>query len=325
MKICAPLADLKELPSLLELGVKEFYAGVFSSPEPEPYKTLLSPSRRYGEKAHLKDFSQLEKAASRCRSKGAKLFLTLNERYAPSRIPALLESAREAQKAGADALILGDLSFLLELRQAGIDLPLFMGVGGNIFNPAALSFYQKLGVKRVILPRQLSICEIRHMCRNNPGLELEAFVFRGLCPYLDGFCRFWHGVNQALDKKPLNDLGCGFSYRAQLRGSEKTVKPLRAAYQKTVNRRQSYTGCGLCALWEFSRLGIASLKIVGREIPLKDKIEGVEVVKTALEKLNEPGLTGEEFRAFCRESYRKFYLKPCEAKACYYPELQAGK
>jgi len=324
MKICAPLADVNELNPLLDLGVEEIYAGLLTQMWEEKFGLVLSSSRRYGSSAHLKDLRQLQTAVKACDGRGAKFFLTLNERYEEEQFPALLEIIKAAEQLGVKALILGDLGFLLYLREKQILMPLFMGVGGNVFNLQALSLCRELGVSRVILPRQLTLKEIKTFRQTFPYMEMETFIFRGLCPYIDGLCRFWHGINATLGIEQ-EDLGCGLNYRIKFTTRGRISPELTKRYRQVINHRQSFTGCGLCALWEFHHTGIDSVKIVGREIPGPDKIAGVKVVKKALDIVKQNLLSREEFREFCRESYRKFYRKNCREIACYYPELPAGK
>lgn len=76
-------------------------------------------------------------------------------------------------------------------RQAGFEGGLFLSTLANLTHPEALRQALALGASRVILPRELSIDEIRQMGEACPeGLDLECFVHGALCYCVSGRC-YW--------------------------------------------------------------------------------------------------------------------------------------
>ncbi|MCL5035547.1 MAG: U32 family peptidase [Chloroflexi bacterium] len=318
LKICAPLSRTDETIPLIEAGAGEIYTGLLPPGWNREYGLVCSPTRRYGRSAHLARLEELERVVRDAHSRGVVVFLAQNERYSAEQEPEVIKLVKGAEAVGIDAVILGDVAFLLALKRAGLKTRLFMGTGGNIFNTASARFFMDAGVSRVIVPRHIRIPEIRKLRRDLPGLELESFIFRGLCPYIDGMCRFQHGINQVLGREPLEDIACGLDFHVEIENdcSRKLKKELGERY----SRRQSFTGCGLCALYDLADAGIGSFKVVGREMPSREKIEGVETVKKIIDLL-QTGISKKEFMKACHDAYLEFYEERCIRKACYYPEL----
>ena len=318
IRICAPLSRTDETLPLIKAGAREIYTGLLPPGWNREYGLVCSPTRRYGQSAHLTGLEELEKVVRDAHSHGVTVFLAQNERYSAEQEPEVIKLVMGAEAVGVDVAILGDTAFLLALKRAGVKMRLFMGTGGNVYNSSTARFFQEQGISRVILPRHIRLSEIRAIHRNLPGLELESFIFRGLCPYMDGMCRFQHGINQVLEREPLEDIACGLSFRVELPGA--CDPEIQKNLEEKYSRRQSFTGCGLCALYDLVRTGIRSFKIVGREMPFKEKVEGVEVVKNMVDLL-QTGISREDFFSACRDAYLEFYEEPCTRKACYYPEL----
>ncbi|MCD6309078.1 MAG: U32 family peptidase [Candidatus Eremiobacteraeota bacterium] len=317
-RICGPLSRTDETLPLIEAGVKEIYTGILPEGWNDEYGLVCSPTRRYGRSAHLPGLEELEVVVRDAHSHGVEVYLAQNERYSAEQEPGVVELVKGAEAIGVDAAILGDVAFLLALKKAGVKMRLFMGTGGNIFNTSSGRFFMEQGISRVILPRHIRIQEIRAIHRNLPELELESFVFRGLCPYIDGMCRFQHGINQMLEREPVEDIACGLDYKVNIHGD--CPPEIEKSLQDKYTRRQSFTGCGLCALYDLAELGIRSFKIVGREMPSREKIEGVEVVKKMTDLL-ETGISRDDFFDACHTAYEEFYEERCTPRACYYPEL----
>lgn len=105
----------------------------------------------------------------------------------PAADPWKLAVAR-TEDAGADAVILADLAVLDHAATHHPGLRLHLSVQAAAATPEAIGFYaQTFGVKRVVLPRVLSVEEIARL-NQAITVETEAFVFGGLCPMTEGRC-----------------------------------------------------------------------------------------------------------------------------------------
>ncbi|MET3665507.1 peptidase U32 family protein [Caulobacter sp. 1776] len=90
--------------------------------------------------------------------------------------------------AGADAVIVADIGVLAYAKQAYPDLRLHLSVQAAANSLDAIRFYaESFGVRRVVLPRVMSAPEIAVLAQQT-SVELEAFVFGGLCVMAEGRC-----------------------------------------------------------------------------------------------------------------------------------------
>ena len=94
----------------------------------------------------------------------------------------------DAEAAGADAVILADTGLLAHTAEHHPDLRRHLSVQAAAANPDAINFYAAaFGVRRVVLPRVLSVQEITAINREI-DVETEVFVFGGLCVMAEGRC-----------------------------------------------------------------------------------------------------------------------------------------
>ncbi|MAG96083.1 MAG: protease [Rhodospirillaceae bacterium] len=94
----------------------------------------------------------------------------------------------DAAALGADALILADIGLLDYCCQNQPDLRRHLSVQASASNPEAIGFYaREFGVRRVVLPRVLTLAEIAELNRAIE-VETEVFAFGGLCVMAEGRC-----------------------------------------------------------------------------------------------------------------------------------------
>ncbi|MDB4273647.1 U32 family peptidase [bacterium] len=97
-------------------------------------------------------------------------------------------AADTAVRCGADAVIAADLAVLDHMARAHPDVRLHLSVQAAAATPEAIAFYaETFGVRRVVLPRVLSVQEIAAL-NHAIAVETEVFVFGGLCVMTEGRC-----------------------------------------------------------------------------------------------------------------------------------------
>jgi putative protease len=89
---------------------------------------------------------------------------------------------------GPDALIMADPGLILLVRERWPELPIHLSVQANTVNAAAVRFWQRQGLSRVILSRELSLDEVAEIRQACPDMELEVFVHGALCIAYSGRC-----------------------------------------------------------------------------------------------------------------------------------------
>ena len=90
-----------------------------------------------------------------------------------------------------DALIIQDLGLLRVLKQRYPDLVIHCSTQMHLHNSHSVSFVEKLGVKRIVLARELNLKQIK-MIRSKTSLEIETFIHGALCTSYSGQCYYSH-------------------------------------------------------------------------------------------------------------------------------------
>ena len=185
--------------------------------------------KRYSARMETKNFTaaELEKLTRLAKGRGVKVYLALNSLLKADELDTF---AAELKQVSAyirpDALIVQDLAVVRLARQLGFAGEIHLSTLANVSFPAALKMIRKnLQVDRVVLPRELSIDEIKTMAGQCPeDLTLEVFVHGALCYGISGRC-YWSSY-----------LGGKSGLRGQC------VQPCRRYYSQG-NRNQKYFSC----------------------------------------------------------------------------------
>lgn len=121
--------------------------------------------------------------------RGVKVYIALNVIPHNDDVEKIIAAAKEACVLKVDAAIVADLGTLIALRENVPELDIHVSTQANIVNTATASAFYKLGAKRVVLARELSIDEIKEIRGKTPvGLELEMFVHGAMCVSYSGRC-----------------------------------------------------------------------------------------------------------------------------------------
>jgi putative protease len=86
-----------------------------------------------------------------------------------------------------DAFIISDPGVLSITKEICPGVPVHLSTQSGCFNSAAMKFWQKFGISRFILPRELNIGQIRYLSRN-VAAETEVFVHGAMCVSISGRC-----------------------------------------------------------------------------------------------------------------------------------------
>ena len=177
-EILAPAGDEAAFLAALAAGADAVYLGL----------------KHFSARMEAENFSiaQLARLTSLAHENGAKVYVAMNTLLKPDEsVKAGRLINRLAGIVKNDGLIIQDLALFALAHQAGFEGGLFLSTLANISSPAGLSASASLGAARVILPRELSIDEIRMMGEScPPGMGLEVFVQGALCYCVSGRC-YW--------------------------------------------------------------------------------------------------------------------------------------
>ncbi|MBA7640609.1 hypothetical protein ES703_48279 [subsurface metagenome] len=324
MKLLSPVDKVDEVEEIIEAGADELFCGLLTEEWHSKY-IAGAISRRPGGGANFTTFDALQDCINIAHSHGVPVFLTLNEHYyTPVQYPYVLDYVDRVVSMGIDGMMVADLALLLTLKQRGVHarIKIIISTGGTVFNSEAVRFYQDLGAGRVILPRHLTLEEIKDINDRVAEIELETFIFNSRCPNVDGFCTFQHGL---ADKSimPLYQNACMLPYdiTAAVQGDvdEEKISWKRQHIWQTVHVDDH--PCGACALYELGGMNITSVKIVGRGNPTARKIADVKYLRLLMDFLENKKPGKEEFRKVAQKMYLDTYNRPCRVYLCYYPEV----
>jgi collagenase-like PrtC family protease len=334
MEINSPISHVDEIAPLVAAGARELYCGVVPSNWVAQFNTG-AVNRRYF--ANFPGLSEVAKGVEAAHALGAKLFMVLNaQHYGDAQLDALVELGASFQRMGGDAVIVADMTLILALRERVPALAVHVSSVASCRNSAAVALYRDLGVRRVILPRDVTLDEIETIARRAPDVEIEAFVLNDGCVFEEGVCHTIHlpkklGGPICIDSyqfETVNAAGEPMPHRAARRLLENDEDYKRWLWYRfgcgfsTTDNGFPYGPCGLCAIHRLQQSGVASIKIAGREGATGRKVKSVEMVRRVLDRARDGADAAEvaatavgirDTPAHCRSGYM-----------CYYPEVRHG-
>jgi collagenase-like PrtC family protease len=131
---------------------------------------------------------ELAHAVQYAHQRGARVFAAINTFPRAGAIEIWHSAVDDAARIGIDAIIVADIGLLSYAAERHPDLRRHLSVQAAAANPDAIRFYaETFGVKRVVLPRVVTVAEIAAINAEIP-CETEVFVFGGLCVMAEGRC-----------------------------------------------------------------------------------------------------------------------------------------
>lgn len=173
-ELLAPAGDLDRMRTAFDYGADAIYAG-------QP---------RYSLRARNNDFSMdnIAIGINEAHARGKKFFVASNISPHNAKVKTYMADMAPIIAMQPDALIMSDPGLILMVREKWPEMPVHLSVQANTVNFATVKFWQAMGLKRVILSRELSLDEIEEIRQLCPDIELEVFVHGALCIAYSGRC-----------------------------------------------------------------------------------------------------------------------------------------
>ncbi len=131
---------------------------------------------------------ELAEALDYAHTRGAKVLLAVNTYAKAGNGDSWIQAVDNAARLKVDAIIMADIGLLAYAKETHPDLRLHLSVQASASNPAAINHYvQEFGIRRVVLPRVLTLPEIRRI-NERIDIKTEVFAFGGMCPMAEGRC-----------------------------------------------------------------------------------------------------------------------------------------
>lgn len=239
IELLSPVGDFECLKAAVQNGADSVYFGAdtFSA-------------RAF---AHNFNLENLKKVIHYAKIRGVKTNLTLNTLIKDNEWESALNLAKNAYEFGIDAIIVQDLGLATKLIKLFPDLPIHASTQMTVHSLNGALELQKLGFKRIILARELSMNEIDYICKNT-DIEIECFAHGALCISYSGQCLFSSMLGS----------------RSGNRG--KCAQPCRLPYTLFENNKKINSGYLLSTrdlysldyIPSFLQAGVKCLKIEGR-------------------------------------------------------------
>lgn len=318
MKILVPLNDANYLSRYIDAGADEFYLGFYDNTWIKRFGKYSDINRMsgFGALANKYNFEQAIEISKQIKSYNRSVFLTLNaNNYSISEIDYICSNYfPKIKNSDIDGIIVSGIGLAKLAVTNGIQ-PVASTMCG-IYNSDIADIYIKCGIKRLIIPRDVSLNEIMTMCKKHKDAEYEVFFMRNGCIFSDSYCLGMH--------RPECGSFCGFvrSVPKEIYSTFYSFKELHdiEVNDYLYNKAFHHYACGMCALYRLNQAGITSLKIVGRADQQMAIENDIRLTKENIKILNACASEEEylEKMIFPKEGIRNCKL----GYSCYYPEVR---
>lgn len=174
-ELLSPAGNLEKLKYAINYGADAVYCAL----------------DRFGMRASAGNLtlSELQEGLDYAHAHNSRLYLTLNTMPRDSELANLREYARELAKITPDAFIISDPGVMDIIKEEIPHAELHLSTQASTVNSAAVKFWGRYGVKRVVLARELSLDEIKRLRAEIPtDMEIECFIHGAMCISYSGRC-----------------------------------------------------------------------------------------------------------------------------------------
>ena len=174
-ELLAPAGSLDMMRTAFDFGADAIYAG-------QPRYSLRVRNNEFG------NLEKLGEGIDEAHRRGKQFFVVSNIFPRNAKLATYLDDMAPVIALRPDALIMSDPGLIDMVRETWPEQVIHLSVQANTVNWAAVRFWQKIGVDRIILSRELSLDEIAEIRQQCPDVELEVFVHGALCIAYSGRC-----------------------------------------------------------------------------------------------------------------------------------------
>ena len=174
-ELLAPAGDLEKLKIAIIYGADAVYFGgeMFS---------LRAGARNLS-------IDEMKEGIRFAHERGKRCYLTINIFAHNEDIGPLTDYLEQIKNIGIDAFIVSDPGIVDLIQEIIPDAEIHLSTQANMTNFRTARFWHKMGVKRLVLARELTFTEIKEIRKNIPSdMEIEAFVHGAMCISYSGRC-----------------------------------------------------------------------------------------------------------------------------------------
>ena len=249
VELLAPAGDMERLKAAIKFGADAVFMAGDS----------------FGLRANAKNFDRdaMKKAVDYAHDNGVRVHITMNIVPHDEDMVGLEDYLKYLDEIGVDALIISDPG-IFSIAKELTDIELHVSTQASVTNSATVNFWHKMGAKRVILARELSLEEIIEIRNNTPkDLEIEVFVHGAMCISYSGRCLLSNYMTGRDANRGDCSQACRWKYSIQEENRPGEYYPIEEDGSGTYIMNSK----DLCLIDELDKLieaGIDSFKIEGR-------------------------------------------------------------
>lgn len=299
LELICPAGSLPALKAAVDQGADGVYLGLKDNTNARNFSGLNF------------DDKSLKEGIRYAQGKGRKVLLALNTYPQPATLARWHAAVDKAAELGVNAVILADPGLMAYARKTHPELRLHLSVQGSATNYEAINFYvERFGIQRAVLPRVLSMAQVENVMAQTQA-EIELFGFGGLCVMVEGRCLL---SSYACGDSPNTFGACspGHAVRWQqtAQGMETRLNGIlldryadheKAGYPTLCKGRFEVQGSTYYALEEptslnslellpeMRRLGVAAIKIEGRQRSPAYVAQVTQVWRAAIDAVKKAG------------------------------------
>lgn len=249
-EILAPAGSLEKLKTAIDFGADAVYIG--------------------GSKLNLRAFAdnftpeQIKEGVEYAHSRGRRVYVTMNVFPHNGDLEGVEDYIRELESLGVDAIIVSDPSIIVTAKEVAPKLEIHLSTQANNVNWKSALFWYNMGVKRIVLARELSLKEIKEIRSKLPeGCELEAFVHGSMCMAYSGRCLISNYMTGRDANRGACAQPCRYKYYLMEEKRQGEYFPV-VEDEKGTYIMNSKDLCMIDHLKDVVEAGVYSLKIEGR-------------------------------------------------------------
>ena len=272
LELLSPAGDLSKLKYAYAYGADAVYLGL-------PDFSLRAKTGF--------DLKTLKEGIDYAHKLKKKVYVTVNIFAHNEHIHKLPNFLKQISKTNLDAIILSDPGVLLLVKKYLPRIPIHLSTQANTLNFEAVKFWQKNGVKRIILGREATLSDIKEIHNKVPKVELEVFVHGAMCMSYSGRCYLSAWLNGRSANEGSCTQPCRWNYKLYLE------EPLRPGMmipleedEKGIYILNSKDLCLVDYLGELKKAGVVSVKIEGRTKSHYYVAVATKAYRMALDNLN---------------------------------------
>lgn len=297
LELLSPAGNMLKLKTAFAYGADAVYLGV--------------PDFSLRVRINDFDLAGIKDGILYARERGKRVYLTVNIFAHNKHLPALIKFLKKIEKFLPDAFIASDPGIISLLQEYYPQVEIHLSTQANCTNLEAARFWQKQGVTRIVLGREVSLKEIKKIHQALPDLELEYFAHGAMCMAYSGRCFLsslfvGRSANLGDCAQPCRWQYDVNHYRIKARGHEpelELVEEKHGAYLLN-----SLDLCLVRQIPDLIKAGVVSFKIEGRAKSVYYQAVVTAVYKRALE-IAQSKLSGAK-----KEKELQFLYKELETK-----------